>query len=163
MSRWLCNPSWTLEQRLRHHSTVCPDTGCWLWTAATIRDGYGKLQYKGKTQRAHRLSYQVFVGPIPDGLCVLHSCHTPSCINPSHLRAGTHQDNMDDRGGAGRNVRGERHSLAKLTTADALEVGRMLREGKTQKFIADRFGVSQKIVWNILHGRAWTHVQEEAA
>lgn len=70
---------------------------CWLWQASTNSDGYGQFQLYGRPWRAHRASWTLHIGPIPEGLHVLHSCDTPLCINPSHLRLGTHQENMQDR------------------------------------------------------------------
>lgn len=84
-------------------------SGCWLWTASTDRDGYGKFQYPGPDgrqihQRAHRYAYELFVGPIPDGLVVMHSCDTPSCVNPNHLDIGTPLENNDDKVAKGRHA-----------------------------------------------------------
>ena len=74
--------------------------GCWEWTGGKTRAGYGVFWYmkqKGNSILAHRLSYTVFKGDIPKGMQVLHSCDNPSCVNPKHLRVGTHSDNMEDK------------------------------------------------------------------
>ena len=79
-------------------------SGCWEWTAATDRDGYGVFtSYKGKHWRANRASYDIFYGEVPEGLHVRHPCDIPACVNPTHLYAGLAQDNADDRDGRGRN------------------------------------------------------------
>jgi hypothetical protein len=83
---------------------VWRDDGCWEWTGMRIKSsratrngsGYGYLWLEGKMVRAHRLAYELFVGPIPDGALVLHSCDRPWCVNPEHLRVGTHSDNARD-------------------------------------------------------------------
>lgn len=82
---------------------------CWIWTAATDRDGYGKFQYPGPDgqvhERAHRWAYEHFVGPIPDGHVVMHRCDTPSCVNPNHLDVGTPIENNDDKIAKGRQTK----------------------------------------------------------
>lgn len=82
----------------RFWSKVEKTTGCWKWHGAKSQ-GYGYLTVGGRNaglMRAHRLSYMIHNGKIPDGLMVLHSCDNPECTNPDHLRVGTHADNMDD-------------------------------------------------------------------
>ena len=79
--------------------------GCWIWQQSSDKDGYGKIVVDGVLKRAHRLSYETFVGEIPDGLYVLHRCDVRNCVNPQHLFLGTHQDNMDDMNSKGRNGR----------------------------------------------------------
>lgn len=69
---------------------------CWEWTGAALPAGYGFLTENRKTVYAHRLSYEIHHGPIPDRLMVMHKCDHPPCTNPNHLTAGTAQDNVDD-------------------------------------------------------------------
>lgn len=66
---------------------------CWHFCGSRNQFGYGRLTVGGRMQVVHRLSYELFKGPIPDGLFVLHSCDNPSCINPDHLRVGTKREN----------------------------------------------------------------------
>ena len=89
---------------------------CWRWLGGT-RKGYGRFKLKGRMVTAHRHAYELEVGPIPDGLFVLHECDNPSCVNPRHLFLGTQLDNIRDRDKKGRHVacHGERHGEAKLT------------------------------------------------
>jgi len=77
------------------------EAGCWEWTKTKSKIGYSRISYKGKPQYGHRVSYEVFTGPIGD-LCVCHSCDNPSCINPAHLWLGSQGDNMRDRDRKGR-------------------------------------------------------------
>jgi hypothetical protein len=77
-------------------------TGCWLWTAAHDRDGYGSIYVDGKKEQAHRVAYALFVGPVPEGDWVLHRCDTPACVNPDHLYLGTNKQNVADRENRGR-------------------------------------------------------------
>jgi hypothetical protein len=73
-----------------------PESGCWIWEGTTNSQGYGSITIKGKEKKAHRVSWELFNGPIPKGLLVLHKCDTPACINPHHLFLGTHRDNIQD-------------------------------------------------------------------
>jgi hypothetical protein len=86
------------------------EKGCWRWSGSKGKDGYGRLnksQGKKGTSKgmgAHRLSYEMYNGPITSGLYVCHSCDVPDCVNPDHLWLGTQQDNMDDMHNKGREV-----------------------------------------------------------
>lgn len=75
---------------------------CWTWTASLSRSGYGGFGFRGKVWKAHRVSYVLAYGEIPDGAHILHSCDNPPCVNPAHLRAGTRSDNMQDKVRRGR-------------------------------------------------------------
>jgi len=83
-----------------------PNEGCWDWPASTTNAGYGNFTVKvGSrlvTHYAHRVSYEIFHGPIPYGLLVMHSCDRPVCVNPAHLRAGTQKENMREASVRGR-------------------------------------------------------------
>ena len=93
MSRRGMGRGWPLEKRFM--AAVTKTDTCWLWTGAT-NGRYGHIQVNGKTAVAPRVAYTLFRGPIPQGLFVLHSCDNPLCVNPEHLRTGTHRENMRD-------------------------------------------------------------------
>ena len=73
-----------------------PDS-CWMWPGNTDRDGYGVIKHEKRMKRAHRLSYEMHVGPIPDGMVIDHRCNTPGCWNPQHLDAVSNQENLQKR------------------------------------------------------------------
>ncbi len=73
-----------------------PNSGCWIWTGVRVPGGYGGTTRGGVYQMAHRVAYELAVGPIPKGLYVLHRCDLPPCVNPAHLWVGTQTDNMRD-------------------------------------------------------------------
>lgn len=85
---------------------------CWEWTGHTLSTGYGQLTLQKDKRRirwrAHRLAYLVFNGSLPDGALILHSCHNRACVNPDHLRPGTHADNMREMAEAGRHAMNRR-------------------------------------------------------
>ena len=134
---------------------------CWEWTTGKTGGGYGQFWFNGKTQYAHRFSYELHHGPIPPGegyhgTCVCHHCDNPSCVNPDHLYIGTQQDNMDDKAEKGRASRGEANYKAKLNEDDVKMI-RCMR-GHTQRALATLFGVSQAQVDRIINRKTWNHI-----
>lgn len=92
-----------LEERLRKR-LVENENGCWIFQGCT-KERYGKIKPGNNVRQsigAHRAAYMVWVGEIPDGMVVCHSCDVPKCCNPSHLFIGTHADNISDRDNKGR-------------------------------------------------------------
>lgn len=92
-----------LRSYIEKRSERIPFAGCWLWTGALTKFGYGSLGVMGRRGlKAHRVSFSAFHGPIPEGMCICHTCDVRSCVNPNHLYAGTMQDNINDRERRGR-------------------------------------------------------------
>lgn len=99
------------------------ETGCWIWTRAkSSSNGYGKAHFGGRTLGAHRAAWEIYRGPIPPGLFVLHRCDVPLCVNPDHLFIGTQLDNVTDRESKGRTSRGAKHATSKRKIARELLV-----------------------------------------
>jgi hypothetical protein len=90
MPRWECL---TLEERMWRHISPEPNSGCWLWTAALTGGGYGGVGFAGKFCLAHRVMYEIVIGPIPAGLCLDHKCRVRCCVNPAHLEPVTVGEN----------------------------------------------------------------------
>lgn len=75
---------------------------CWEWTASIKDTGYGQIRINYKTLRAHRVSWEINYGEIPENMCVLHTCDNRKCVNPKHLWLGDKFDNMQDMSKKGR-------------------------------------------------------------
>lgn len=132
-------------------------SGCWLWREHKSTTGYGRIRVGKKMKKAHRVSYELFVGRIPEGAWVLHSCHNPQCVNPKHLKTGSPADNTRDMMEAGRCCAGERHPHSKLTVQQVREIRRLLESGSlSQREIARRFSVHEVTVHDIKTGRTWS-------
>lgn len=151
----------------RFWANVQMTDSCWLWTGALCRDGYGRFgnPKAGARQGAHRFSWILSFGPIPDGMSVLHKCDNPRCVRPAHLFLGTQLDNIRDMNTKGRTYRfvvkrGEKSNAAKVTEADVREIRRRYRfGGVTHKQLAQEFGISASAVGFIISGRNWGHVR----
>ena len=100
-----------VADRIMASSSIDQHTGCWEWSLSKQSNGYGQIKHEGKMKRAHRVSFEAFIGPIPFGMEVMHKCDNRGCVNPSHLVSGTHKDNMLDMRDKGRIKRGKNHPL----------------------------------------------------
>lgn len=139
------------------------EDACWGWSKKTYGFGYANFSYRvsgsdGRPKQiyisAHRASWEIHFGPVPDGLFVLHSCDNPSCTNPNHLFLGTQLDNMRDRHQKGR----VGYIAKKLRPTDIPVIRSQISEGLSDARIAARFAVSGGAIWAIKKGRTWTHV-----
>jgi hypothetical protein len=150
-----CNPD-----RFWFNVSKGTDTECWIWTAGKNKNGYGKTTLHGKDIGAHRLSWIIAFGEIPDNLHVLHKCDNPSCVNPGHLFLGTNADNSRDRAQKGRNPfqNGEANPYCKLSCSDVLEIRRLSKLGVPQGEIARRYNIKQTNVSCIILRKTWRHI-----
>jgi hypothetical protein len=177
-----------VRDKIREFSCPEPNTGCWLWERATTRGGYGNVWVNGRIYRAHRASYEAFVGAIAPGLSVCHKCDTPACVNPDHLFLGSNEDNARDKVRKGRQLRGERHhwrcrpesrpsgarhgsktkperiargeanAHARLTVATVRMARQRVQAGESQTRVAADLGVSLTTVNNAVRRTSWRHV-----
>ena len=132
--------------------------GCWIWRGAVNRGagGYGWFRLDGEAQLAHRASWILHNGPIPDGMHVLHKCDVRLCVNPAHLFLGTNADNVADKVGKGRVSRGEGH-MGRFTEE---QIRAMRASTGTTREIASRFETSSSYVSAVKRGKYWRHTFE---
>lgn len=133
--------------------------GCVHFHKMSRQHGYGAVGFGLGIMKAHRVTFLFTNGSLPEEVC--HKCDNPLCINPEHLFAGTHQDNMRDMSVKGRFgvTRGERSGMAKLTTANVLEIRQLYATGNYYQYeIGERFGVSRSCIKNIINKQRWAHI-----
>lgn len=147
-----------LKERLLDKYVV-NENGCWLYTGYVDELGYGIIHDNGPI-KAHRASWIVHKGPIPEGMHVLHSCDTRNCINPDDLFLGTHQDNMADRDAKGRmaNVKGSNHPGARLTEEDVLKIRHLATIPISKAEIGRRYSVTAENICRIISRKTWRHI-----
>ena len=139
----------------------CPSVGCWVWVAGTDRDGYGRIWINGNTLMAHRYSWEIHFGPIPEGLNVLHHCDNPPCIRPSHIFTGTAADNNRDCRNKGRHGCGINHGSAQGTsklTEIKVRVIRAYENVISKKGLAEIFKVDATTISHIHSHHSWRHI-----
>ena len=148
---------------------------CWLWLAGLFtKTGYGQFYFKGRQQTAHRVSFFLANGFMPDE-DVCHSCDVRRCVNPKHLFAGSRRVNMQDAKKKGRmstgkhhgdavknRSRGERNGVAKLTEKEILEIIQINSSERISfRELGRRYDVSHHVISGIIHNTRWTHVNRE--
>jgi len=135
-----------------------PNSGCLLWLGRGQR--YGTVRFDMKRKLAHRLSYELFCGPVPDGLEVCHTCDTPFCVNPNHLFVATHAENMADMHRKNRSKHvahsGSANGNSKLTESDVRDI-----RASTESYadMARKYGVSDVQIGFIHKRKSWSHVE----
>lgn len=135
-----------------YNKFVIRGNGCWGWSGAVKpKMAYGQLSFRG-AKMAHRVSYELFVGLIPEGKLVLHKCDNPTCSNPKHLFLGTYLDNKRDQINKGR------ASVEKLDQYKVAAIKKSLRAGVTMIRLSRDYGVSRTTLWCIKTGRTWADI-----
>lgn len=151
----------SLEERFVEKILITDD--CWKWTASKYHDGYGIFRKGSKIHRAHRISYEIFIGEIPDDMLVCHHCDNPACVKPSHLFLGTIQDNIQDKCDKGRasggSLKGEDSPSHKFTEDIVKNIRLLYATGKfSYSKLSKKFGVSKPTVKDMVKRRTWRHI-----
>lgn len=152
-----------IERFMKH---VRKEDQCWIWTGNKHDYGYGIFRVydnnlKPIPEFAHRVSLKIFKGIELGNLHACHKCDNPSCVNPEHLFAGTHKDNMTDMAKKNRGIKeapwvhGEKHPNSKLTADQVIAIKKDTRKPNA---IAVDYGVSDTLIRNILQGKTWAHL-----
>lgn len=133
------------------------DDECWEWKGYLMPNGYGQLKVKQKNVYAHRYSYELHYGRIPDNLLVCHKCDNRKCVNPRHLFLGTQKDNVHDMDRKGRRV--VKPGTQKITRKDAENIRLLHREGVHVDILAEKYGLKPCTIRNIIAYRLWKNTE----
>lgn len=147
------------KHKSRFWDKVVKGPNCWEWIGAyRAKDNYGVFTIGYKSYSAPRLSYEISVGKIPDGLNILHSCDNRRCVNPSHLRPGTQRENLRDCISRGRHIppKGERNGMSILSALQVKNIRNKFTNKRGQMTsLAKEYGVSIPAIHSIVRGNRW--------
>lgn len=129
---------------------------CWEWSAGRLSNGYGAFRITGVSQSAHRASWMIHNGEIPEGMLVCHHCDNRTCINPDHLFLGTAQDNLDDMTAKNRRAKGERIGTSKLKQSEVDGIRNLYNSTNTTMVeLGIKYSVHYTNVSMIINNKSW--------
>jgi len=132
--------------------------GCWEWQGSRHVQGYGLTRIDGRLHRCNRLALELEGIDLTNKIA-MHTCDNPPCCNPAHLRAGTMEDNMNDRNNKQRQVKGEDCRWTKLTEGQIVEIRKLwASRSMTQTDIAFDYGVHQATISYLVNNKTWKHI-----
>lgn len=146
------------SQSERFWRNVQKADGCWIWTGGRNARGYGKFYINCGGYLAHRVSYALARGSVPEDKCVMHKCDNPPCVNPDHLELATVRMNMHDMYAKRRACVGSRSHHAKLNEDQVLQIRIRHNSGEKTGDLAREFGVASSVIGMAVTGRKWKHV-----
>lgn len=148
----------TLLERFESKFTRGNEEDCWEWNATRNKNNYGYIAIDRIPKLAHRVAYQLYIEEIPEGVCVLHRCDNPACVNPRHLFLGTLSDNTKDciEKGRGNRPVGEKHYKALLTVKDVLDIR---SSTLSVKELAQRYNVRPNTIYHVRDRTKWKSVK----
>lgn len=153
----------TDKNRFYSNIAINKDIDCLEWTGTLKNNGYGQFKTLSKKwMHAHRLSYEVFIGNIPDNLCVLHKCDNRKCVNPEHLWLGTKKDNTQDMINKNRKVivplQGESNGMSKLTKENVKSIRQTYSNIINCTQLSKVYGVSISAIDRIVRNKTWRNI-----
>jgi hypothetical protein len=148
----------SLDELLEKYAVVRGE-GCWLWGKSLDTHGYGQCSIAGKRGLAHRAVFRLATGIDPAGRVVMHTCDTPACVNPKHLKLGTQLDNIRDRVRKGRSgaARGDNAPWSKLSSDKVKTLRRRFDGGECRSDLARAYGISKTQMYRVVKGESWAN------
>ena len=156
----------SFEEKFWSKVSKAEENACWEWSGALRWNGYGVFRHLNKSVLAHRASFIIHKGPIPDGCVICHSCDNRKCCNPNHLWSGTQKENLQDMFNKNRDAKSkpkgscQNHPRAKLKNTDIDIIKNEYKSGISSRIIAKKYNVSKRTILNVVQGKNWRHYNE---